>query len=132
MAEEQINVYPSQVTDLQKIFLAAKSCGRDAVLVLKTRNGTLSTKYRSWDKEAGAPAAPFPPCPPRRKITPARARRSQLRLETFMKKKIEEKAEATAVNAIASKDTAGDSSNILVIDLGKNKNLQEDRPPDYP
>ena len=57
MAEEQMNVYPSQVTDLLKIFLAAKSCGRDAVLVLETRNGTLSTKYRSWEKEAGAPAA---------------------------------------------------------------------------
>ena len=116
----------NQLLELLKIFSAAKSCGRDAVLILETRNGTLSTKYRSWEREAGAPVTPSSPCPPRRKVTPARARRSQLRLERFMKNKIEEKAGATAENAVENEDIAGNTSNVLVIELNNSKNLQEE------
>ena len=43
-----------------------------------------------------------------------------------MKKKIEEKAGATAENALGNEDIAGNTSNALVVELNNSRNLQED------
>ena len=43
-----------------------------------------------------------------------------------MKNKIEEKAGATAENAVENEDIAGNTSNVLVIELNNSKNLQEE------
>ena len=65
-----------------------------------------------------------PPCPPARKATPARARRSKLRLEKFQRKKIEEKAQAAVIPAEKniSENATGDNSNKLVIVLENTEN----------
>ena len=77
---------------------------------------------RSLERAAGAPAAPSPSLP-RRRVTPARARRSQLRLEKFQKKKVEEKARAAAV---VTDVATGDTSNSLVIELANTKEKHDD------
>ena len=77
---------PPSVMDLLKIFLAASTRGEQAVLILESRKGTLSTKLRSLEEiVAGAPAPTAKPSVKRRK-NPARARRSQLRLKEFTRK----------------------------------------------
>ena len=89
--------------DLLKIFLAASTRGEQAVLILESRNGTLSTKFRSLEEiVAGAPAPTAKPSVKRRK-NPARARRSQLRLEEFTRKTLEEKEKA-AIKPQTEKD----------------------------
>ena len=77
---------PPQVLVLLRIFLDASSRGEQAVLVLETRNSTLTTKYRTVENLTGAPVTTRT-----RRKNPARARRSQLRLEEFQKKKEEKK-----------------------------------------
>ena len=47
---------PPRVLDLLKMFLAANTRGEQAVLILETRNRTLTTKYSSVEKLAGSPA----------------------------------------------------------------------------
>ena len=113
---------PSRVLDLLKTFLAANSRGETAVLVLETKNKAVNTKYRSVDTEAGSPA-PLPNISQRRKRkNPARARRSQLRLEVFRAKKCEEKAKLE--HHQTSNNAAGISSSIpnkLVLELATQK-----------
>ena len=82
---------PTRVLDLLKIFLATSSRWERAVLVLETRSKALTTKYRSVDDDVVGVPAPSTNNTVRKK-SPARARRSQLRLETFMNKKSNEKA----------------------------------------
>ena len=85
---------PPRVMDLLRMFLAASSRGEQAVLVLETRNATLTTKYKSVETVAGAPANKIPSSVPSRKVNPARARRSRARLEKFTQKKVSEKHKA--------------------------------------
>ena len=79
-----------RVMELLRIFLAASSRDEPALLVLETRNGRLTTKYRSEEIVVGNPTI-VSPRKPKRKNNPARARRSKLRLEQFIKRKVEEK-----------------------------------------
>ena len=75
-----------------KIFLAASSRGDQAVLILETKNRTLTTKYRCVESMTGAPACDSPSISTaNKKVNKARARRSKLRLEQFMKRKMVEK-----------------------------------------
>ena len=101
--------------DLLRIFLAARSRGEDAVLVLETRNQTISAKYKSAETASGAPAATNTPLVRKRRKNPARVQRSRLRLETFMKRKEDEKNQAETSHA------AGRPVDRLVIDLDKDK-----------
>ena len=80
---------PPRVMELLKIFLAASSRGKQAVLVVKTKDRTLTTKLRNVECVAGAPAHTNTCAASRNKRdNPARVRRSQLRLEKFLKKKL--------------------------------------------
>ena len=89
-------VVPPSVMDVLRIFLAASIRGEEAVLVLDTRQGKLTTKYRRVETLAGTPATTSTSTTPKRKMNPARVRRSRLRLEKFNQKKEEEKeGEAT-------------------------------------
>ena len=92
---------PSKVTDVLRIFLAASARGEQAELVLETRNGMLTTKYRSSETVVGAPAMTSTN-PKKKKMNPARARRSRLRLEEFKAKKLDQKQ--------MDSPTAGDSA----------------------
>ena len=87
---------PPRLLEMLQIFLATKSRGEQAVLILETRQGTLTTKYRTVEALAGVPATTNtcsePPC--KKKENPARARRSRLRLEKFMQQKVDEKLKA--------------------------------------
>jgi hypothetical protein len=85
---------PPGIIDLIGIFLAARSRGEDATLVLETRAKTISTKYKSAETSAGAPAATNTPLVRKRKMNPIRVQRSRIRLEKFMKKKEEDKNQA--------------------------------------
>jgi hypothetical protein len=116
---------PIRVLDLLKIFLAASSRGEMAVLVLETRSKAVTTKYRSVDIVVGTPAHPTSTST-RRRTNPARARRSQLRLEEFKRKKLEEKAKEEHQNTLDSQAAGVSSSttNRLVLELAK----KEDRP----
>ena len=78
---------PPRVMDLLRIFLAASSRGEQAVLVLETSKTTVTTKYRSVETLAGAPATTNAYA--ERKRNPARARRSHIRLDEFMRRKKE-------------------------------------------
>ena len=74
--------------DLLRMFLAASSRGEHTVLVLESRKSTITTKYRCVENLAGVPASSSTSTNgPRKKLNPARARRSKLRLEEFIKKK---------------------------------------------
>ena len=88
---DQLNTQdvPPGVMDLLRIFLAASSRGEEAALILETRRKVISSKFRSVESTAGVPAAPTNNSLARKKKNPARARRSRLRLEAFMKRKVE-------------------------------------------
>ena len=107
---------PPGVMKLLKIFLAARSRGEEAVLILETRRKTLSTKYRSAENSAGAPAATNTPALKKRRKNPARVERSRLRLEKFMKKKADEMNQA---ENSSGNQAVGSSPSRLVIDLDK-------------
>ena len=79
---------PPRMLDLLRMFLAASSRGEHTVLVLESRRSTITTKYRCVENVAGVPVSSNTStnCP-RKKVNPARARRSKLRLEEFIKKK---------------------------------------------
>ena len=123
-----LDYVPSRVMDLLKIFLAAGSRGEMQVLVLETKSKAVNTKYRSMDTLSGMPTPPSSTCPKRRRNNPARAKRSQLRLENFAKKKIEEKARQEDQQILGSQAAGITSSNCnsnrLVLELAK----KEDRP----
>ena len=111
---------PTRVLDLLKIFLAASSRGERAVLVPETRSKSLTAKYRSVDDDVVGVPAPSTNNTLRKK-TPARARRSQLRLETFVKKKSEEKTKKEQQQMLDSQAAGltSSTSNQLVLELAK-------------
>ena len=104
---------PPRVMDLLRMFLAASSRGEQAVLVLETRNSTLTSKYKSVETVTGAPVKKVPSTLPTRKVNPAR--RSRARLEEFSKKKVAEKE-----NAAGDITTSG-TANRLILQLAKAK-----------
>ena len=75
--------------EVLKIFLAARSSGVQAELFLETKNGTLTTKYRSVEHLAGEPAKTSTFTVSKKRKNPAQARRSKLRQEKFFQKKME-------------------------------------------
>ena len=87
MVDENSLDLPSRVTDVLRIFLAATARGEKAELILETRNGRLTTKYRSSETVEGVPATSSTSTK-KKKMNPARARRSRLRLEEFKAKKV--------------------------------------------
>ena len=93
-----------------RMFLAASSEGEHCVLVLESKKGKTSTKFRSAEVAPGAPVH-TPTAVPKKK-NPARARRSKLRLEEFLKKKGEASLEHQKTGEqISRKDAfAGDTS----------------------
>ena len=66
-----------------RMFLAASTRGDHVVLILESRNKQMITKYRSVEKvaETPAPANTQNSNTNRRRVNPARARRSKFRLE---------------------------------------------------
>ena len=75
---------PPSVMDMLRLFLAASTRGEDVSLVLESRMGTMTTKYRCVGKVAGTPAPSNTSRQP--KMNPARLRRSKLRQEEFIRK----------------------------------------------
>ena len=112
MADNSFQDVPPRVMEIVKIFLAASSRGDAASLVLETRMGKLTTKYRSVENEAGVPA-PTSSLTAKKKMNPARARRSKARLEKFTSRKIAEKK--------AAGDTTTSSTNRIILELSKPK-----------
>ena len=109
---------PERVLDVLKTFLAASYRGEKAVLVLETQQKMVTTKYRSVETRPGSPVTCADTTKKRRK-TPARARRSQLRLEVFRKKKLEEKNNLETVNSSAAGESSSSSASRVVIELTK-------------
>ena len=111
---------PIRVLEVLKIFLAASSRGEKACLVLETQSKMVNTKYRSVETRAGLPATETNTSMRRRK-TPARARRSQLRLEEFTRKKLEEKAKLENQQTLdtTAAGITSSNANILVLELPK-------------
>ena len=109
---------PPGILDLLRIFLAARSRGENAVLVLETRAKTIFTKYKIAETAAGEPAATNTPLVRKRNKNPARVKRFKLRLEKFLKNKEEDKNQAEA--GLGSHE-AGTPVCSLVIDLDKEK-----------
>ena len=70
---------PHRVLDVLRTFLAASSRGEQTVLVLETRNCTLTKKYRNVETVAGAPASSPTN---RKKVNPARAKSSGRKWKT--------------------------------------------------
>jgi hypothetical protein len=101
---------PRRMLDMLRMFLAASSEGEHCVLVLESKKGKTSTKFRSAEVAPGAPV--HTPTAVLKKKNPARARRSKLRLEEFLKKKGEASLEHQKTGEqISRKDAfAGDTS----------------------
>ena len=78
MADVSVQDMPVRVMETLRIFLAANFRGEEAALVLETRKGVLTTKYRSVETVAGVLAQTTKLA---KKINPARARRSKARME---------------------------------------------------
>ena len=114
---------PPGVMDLLRIFLAASSRGEEAALILETRRKVISSKFRSVESTAGVPAAPTNNSLARKKKNPARARRSRLRLEAFMKRKVDTKEQAES--SLAAGPSTNSTTNKLVIQLDKEKDGQD-------
>ena len=89
MLDVNVQDVPVQVLDQLRIFLAASSRGEEAVPILESKKNKLTIKYRSVELLAGTPASTIS-SKPNRKVNPARARRSKLRMELFTKGKLEE------------------------------------------
>jgi hypothetical protein len=116
---------PPGIIDLLRIFLAASSRGEDAALTLETRRKVISTKFRSVESNAGAPAAPTNISSAKKRKNPARAKRSRLRLEDFMKRKVEEKKQAES--SLAAGHSTNSTTSKLIVELDKEKDEQQDR-----
>ena len=112
---------PPRIMEMLKIFLAASSRGDQAVLILETRKGTMTTKYRSVESLTGTPVPTSSPSA-RRKNTPARARRSRQRLEEFNRKKLDEQKKAEEVDNQVAGNTSSPTRKV-VLDLPKVVNI---------
>jgi hypothetical protein len=120
MVDQCLESIPPRVMDLLKMFLAASSRGEQVVLVLETRQRTLTTKFRSVEKVAGSQAPLTTPSTKKRRNNPARARRSQLWLEEFTRKKLEAQANVKDQqnDQDSGKEAAGvASSKVLLLEL---------------
>ena len=76
MADYNVQDVPLRVLEMLRIFLAASSRGEEASLVLETRKGKLTTKYRCVETVTGVPDPTSTNCTKKR-MNPARARRSK-------------------------------------------------------
>ena len=76
MADYSFKDVPPRVMEIVEIFLAASSRGVEASLVLETRMGKITTKYKSVESVAGVPT-PISTPTAKKKMSPARARRSK-------------------------------------------------------
>ena len=111
---------PPGVMDLLRIFLAASSRGEQAVFILETRRRERTTKFRSG-VETGTPAPTYTQLNNKKnRKNPARARRSKLRLEEFMKRKVENKKQAES-------SQAAETTNRMVMELAKDEDRPENR-----
>ena len=93
-----------RVLDIVRMFLSASNRGDHAVLVLESRKHQITNKYKSVERKAGAPASTSTTST-KKKMNPARARRSKLRrLEQFIAEKEQEnlKKQPTVIQAAAS------------------------------
>ena len=105
-----------------RIFLAASIRGDHAVLVLESRKSKIITKYRSMEIVTGVPATTSTsPNSSKKKVNPARARRSKLRLEQFHKRKEVEKMKKQ-VGSKAAGDLSS-STTQLVLNLVQGENV---------
>ena len=84
---DSVGDLPPNVLDMLRMFLAASSRGEHVSLVLESRNNALSTKYWSVGQIAGAPAEMNSMKHEKRKMNPARLRRSKIRQEEFFRRK---------------------------------------------
>ena len=109
MVDENSLDLPSRVTDVLRIFLAATARGEKAELILETRIGRLTTKYRSSETVEGVPATSSTSTK-KKKMNPARARRSRLRLEEFKVKKTDGQEDGCQQRAEGSQQQHPDAS----------------------
>ena len=115
---------PPSVMDMLRLFLAASSRGEDVSLVLESRMGTMTTKYRCVGKVAGTPAAPSNPSR-QPKMNPARLRRSKLRQEEFIRKKKAQKEESSGDQKLTPfVPNKMDGPQQLVVQLDSQKELK--------
>ena len=112
---------PPRSMEMLKIFLAASSRGDQAVLILETRKGTMTTKYRSVESLTVPTSSPSSA---RRKNTPARARRSRQRLEEFNRKNLDEQKNAEMVENQVAGNTSSPTRKV-VLDLPKVVNIEK-------
>ena len=106
-----------RVMEIVRMFLSASNRGEHAVLVLESRKQQITTKYRSVERKAEAPASTSTTST-KKKMNPARARRSKLRLEQFLAKKEKENLEKQPTGNQAAASTK------LVLDLAKEKQVK--------
>ena len=114
-----------RVMDMVRMFLAASKRGDHALLILESRKQQLKTKYRSEGKVAGVSVPTITSNKAKRKENPARAKRSRLRLEQFIKKKEEEKLKKLqdVGNHTADEHTSSRTSK-LVLQLNKEREVE--------
>ena len=105
MVEDVLDV-PPRVLELLETFLSASSRGEHALLILETRKTSISMKYRSVETVTGPSATTSPSAVLKKKMNPARARRSKARLELFLKKKDEERNQELSIQVIGESATS--------------------------
>ena len=126
MVDESSENVPPGILEMLKIFLAASSRGEQSVLILETKDRTLTTKYRRVEVMTGTPAcASTSISAANKKVNKARARRSKLRLEQFMNKKMLEKNIVSGEQVgFPAAQNVGVASNQLIVSI----NQTETRP----
>ena len=124
---------PSRVLDLLNTFLAASSRVETAGLVMETKSKAVNTKYRSEDIVVGTPA-PLSNTFGRKRKNLARAKRSQLRLEAFRVKKLEEKTRNEHQQTLDNyaDGISSSTTNKLVLELVKQKEKTPSASPSIP
>ena len=121
-----------RVLEMVRTFLAASNRGDYAVLFLETRKQQIKAKYRSTEIVTGVPVTTRSPFP-KKKVNPARTRRSKLRLEQFLKKKEHEKLEnQQAGKAAADGALSSSKPNQLVLQLNEEDIVPEENGPNSP
>ena len=124
MVDESSGNVPPGILEMLKIFLAASSRGEQSVLILETKDRTLTTKYRRMEVMTGTPAcASTSIIAANKKVN--KARRSKLRLEQFMNKKMLEKNIVSGEQVgFPAAQNVGVASNQLIVSI----NQTETRP----
>ena len=124
---------PQRLLDMLRMFLAASKRGDHATLILETRRKDIITKYRSVEPVAGVSATTSTPATStKRRMNPARARRSLARLEIFKKKKEEEKQRQEKTESKAAAGESRSSPSQLLVDLGTGLENSEETGPYSP